>query len=58
MAYSDLYDYYRQQASEANTIADFDQIIASAYRDYVSDRLTEKEYGRIYFACIARQNKI
>lgn len=56
MPRSDLYAHYQAQAREAITLADFDRIIESAYRDYVTNRLTDTEYGRIYFACIARQN--
>lgn len=56
MPRSDLYAHYQQQAREANTLSDFDRIIESAYRDYVTGRLSDAEYGKIYFACIARQN--
>lgn len=58
MAHSDLYLHYRERIREANHPLDFDRIIDSAFRDYVQNHLTEKEYGRIYFACIARNNQL
>lgn len=58
MAQSDLYLHYKEKAREASTLKDFDRIIESAFNDYMRFRLTDAEYGRIYFACIARQNEI
>lgn len=55
---ADLYLRYRERIREAIRPLDFERIIASAYRDYVQNYLTEKEYGRIYFACIVRNNKL
>lgn len=55
---SDLYLHYREQVREANFPSDFNHIIESAFRDYVEGRITDKEYGKIYFACTSRMNEI
>lgn len=55
---NELYLHYKGQVREAVTPADFDHIIESAFQSYIKDGLNDKEYGRIYFACVARQNKM
>lgn len=55
---SDLYLHYRSRVADADTPNDFDRIIESAFNDYVKGRLTDTEYGRIYFACIAKHNTL
>lgn len=56
MPKSDLYLHYKSRLTECATMTDFDRVIESAFNDYMKDRLTEKEYGNIYFACVAKQN--
>lgn len=55
---NELYLHYKSRVSEANHAADFDHIIESAFRDYINDNLNDTEYGKIYFACVDRQNKL
>lgn len=56
MPKSDLYLHYKSQLAECATMTDFDRIIESSFNDYMKGRLTDKEYGNIYFACVAKQN--
>lgn len=58
MPKNELYLHYKDQVREAVTPADFDHIIESAFQSYIKDGLNDTEYGRIYFACVARQNKM
>ena len=58
MPFSDLYLHYKSQLSECSTMTDFDHIIESSFNDYMKNRLTDTEYGKIYFACVAKQNDI
>lgn len=55
---NNLYLHYKHLIAEANHVVDFDHIIESAFRDYIKDNLNDTEYGKIYFACVARQNKL
>lgn len=55
---NNLYLHYKTLVSEANHPSDFDRIIESAFRDYIRDNLNDTEYSKIYFACVARQNKL
>lgn len=48
---TDLYRHYREQLRSVNR-TDADNIIASAYNDYLKDRITYQEYGKIYFAAL------
>ena len=53
---SDLYLHYKAALLDAATQKDFDRVIQSAFNDYMRGRLDENEYGRIYFAAIAKCN--
>ena len=54
---SDLYLHYRHQLKEGVTKAEADHIIESAFNDCMNGRITETEYGKIYFASIAIINE-
>lgn len=56
MRKSDLYLHYKSLVKDACLLSEFDRIIESAFNDYMKDNLTDVEYSRIYFACVARQN--
>lgn len=58
MPKSDLYLHYKYLLTECVTMTDFDHVIESSFNDYMKDRLTDAEYGKIYFACVAKQNTI
>lgn len=53
----DLYLHYKSRISECETPGEYDQVISSAFGDYMADRLTDTEYGKIYFACVDRINR-
>lgn len=53
-----VYSQYRDRVANATRAYEFDKIIDAAYRDYIGYKLTDLEYGKIYFACIARSNNI
>lgn len=55
---SDLYLHYKSQLADCVTVTDFDRVIEASFNDYVKGRLTDKEYGNIYFAAVAKQNII
>lgn len=55
---SDLYLHYKSQLTDCATMTDFDRIIESSFNDFVKGRLTEAEYSKIYFSCVAKCNVI
>lgn len=58
MSFNDLYLHYKSLVHDACSTRDFDRIIESAFNDYLKGRMTDTEYGKIYFACIAKCNTL
>lgn len=54
MVLSDLCSHYTSQIREANAVCDCDRYIQLAFIDYLADRLTYEEYGKVRFAAIGR----
>ncbi len=49
-----LYLHLREQVQEAQLQSELDAIIGTAYSEYMKDCLSDTEYGKIYFAAVAK----
>lgn len=58
MSKSALFLHLREQIRDAQFVSDCDQIIETAFSEYMKDNLSYEEYGKIYFSAIRQINYI